>query len=49
MRFKNFISKDLIKEITDQLNLMGIEEQKNLQLELENIKKQLIKLDIHEL
>ena len=45
---QNFINNDLIKEITNQLNLMGMEEQKNLQLELENTKKQLIELGIHD-
>lgn len=43
-----FINKDLIDEISKQLNLIGTEEQKRQKTELENVKKQLAELGIQD-
>ena len=43
-----FINKDLIEEINKQLKLIGSEEQKKQQAELEKLKKQLIDLGVED-
>jgi len=44
----DFINKDLVDEIGKQLNLLGAEEQKKQQQDLEKMKKQLIDLGIED-
>jgi adenine-specific DNA-methyltransferase len=47
-QIESFIRKDLIKEITTQLNVIGAEEQKKADEELEKLKQQLIDLGVEE-
>ena len=44
----NFIQKDLVEEITKQLDLISVEEQQKQQTELDNLKKQLVELGIED-
>jgi adenine-specific DNA-methyltransferase len=47
-QIESFIQKDLIKEITTQLNLIGAEEQKKAAEELEKLKQKLIDLGVED-